>query len=172
MASRTITVEFDADARGPFDFKPAQRSLDVHPGEMVTVRYEFRNVQDRSMVAQAIPSYAPRQAASHFNKLECFCFNEYTLAPGESKQWPVVFVIDPRLPKDVRTITLSSGLITTQALTSGGAVPWANASELIGTWKPTTRLPVTAAEPPRKLRRVKAIDVLMVGSSFSPARRS
>jgi cytochrome c oxidase assembly protein subunit 11 len=59
------------------------------------------------MAAQAIPSYAPMQASAHFNKLECFCFNEYILAPGESKQWPVVFVIDPKLPKDVTTITLS-----------------------------------------------------------------
>jgi len=105
--SRTITVEFDANARGPFDFKPAQRSLQVHPGELTTVMYEFRNVQSRTLAAQAIPSYAPKQASAHFNKLECFCFNEYTLAPGESKQWPVVFVIDPRLPKDVTTITLS-----------------------------------------------------------------
>ena len=105
--SRTITVEFDANARGPFDFKPAQRSLEVHPGELTTVMYEFRNTQSRSLAAQAIPSYAPKQATAYFNKLECFCFNEYTLASGESKQWPVVFVIDPRLPKDVRTITLS-----------------------------------------------------------------
>jgi cytochrome c oxidase assembly protein subunit 11 len=105
--SRAITVEFDANARGPFDFKPAQRSLQVHPGELTTVMYEFRNVQNRTLAAQAIPSYAPKQASAHFNKLECFCFNEYTLAPGESRQWPVVFVIDPRLPKDVTTITLS-----------------------------------------------------------------
>jgi len=105
--SRTITVEFDANARGPWEFKPAQRSLQVHPGEMVTVMYEFQNVQNRRMSAQAIPSYAPRQAAAHFNKLECFCFNEYTLEPGEQKNWPVVFVIDPRLSKDVTTITLS-----------------------------------------------------------------
>ena len=105
--SRTITIEFDANARGPFDFKPAQRSLEVHPGELTTVMYEFRNTQSRSLAAQAIPSYAPKQASAHFNKLECFCFNEYTLAPGQSKQWPVVFVIDPRLPKDVKTITLS-----------------------------------------------------------------
>ncbi len=106
-ATRTITVEFDANSRGPWDFKPAQRSVQVHPGELTTVMYEFRNVQNRTMAAQAIPSYAPRQASPHFNKLECFCFNEYTLAPGESKQWPVVFVIDPKLPKDVTTITLS-----------------------------------------------------------------
>ena len=106
-ASRTITVEFDANARGPWTFKPALRSLQVHPGELATVMYEFQNVQDRRMAAQAIPSYAPRQAAAHFNKLECFCFNEYTLNPGEKKQWPVVFVIDPKLSKDVTTITLS-----------------------------------------------------------------
>ena len=105
--SRTITVEFDANARGPFDFKPAQRSLEVHPGELVTVMYEFRNTQNRTLAAQAIPSYAPKQATAYFNKLDCFCFNEYTLAPGQSKQWPVVFVIDPRLPRDVTTITLS-----------------------------------------------------------------
>jgi cytochrome c oxidase assembly protein subunit 11 len=105
--SRTITVEFDANARGPWQFRPAQRSVDVHPGEMVTVMYEFENVQDRVMSAQAIPSYAPRQAGAHFNKIECFCFNQYTLAPGEKKQWPVVFVVDPKLSKDVTTITLS-----------------------------------------------------------------
>ena len=105
--SRTITVEFDANARGPWDFKPAKRSLEVHPGEMATVMYDFRNRQNRTMAAQAIPSYAPMQAMAHLNKLECFCFSEYTLKAGESKQWPVVFVIDPKLPKDVKTITLS-----------------------------------------------------------------
>jgi cytochrome c oxidase assembly protein subunit 11 len=105
--TRIVTVEFDANARGPWDFKPAKASVQVHPGELATVMYEFRNKQDRTMAAQAIPSYAPKQAMAHFNKLECFCFNEYTLAPGESKQWPVVFVIDPKLPKDVSTITLS-----------------------------------------------------------------
>ncbi len=105
--TRTITVEFDANARGPWEFKPAQRSLQVHPGELATVMYEFQNMQNRTMAAQAIPSYAPMQAGPHFNKLECFCFNEYTLAPGEKKQWPVAFVIDPKLPKDVTTITLS-----------------------------------------------------------------
>ena len=105
--SRTITVEFDANSRGPWQFKPAQSSLQVHPGEMMTVMYEFQNTQNRRMAAQAIPSYAPQQAAAHFNKLECFCFNQYTLEAGEKKSWPVVFVIDPRLSKDVRTITLS-----------------------------------------------------------------
>jgi cytochrome c oxidase assembly protein subunit 11 len=105
--SRTITVEFDANARGPWDFKPEKRSIQVHPGQLNTVMYEFQNVQNRRMAAQAIPSYAPHQAASHFNKLECFCFNQYTLEPGEKKRWPVAFVIDPKLSKDVTTITLS-----------------------------------------------------------------
>jgi cytochrome c oxidase assembly protein subunit 11 len=123
--SRTITVEFDANARGPWDFKPALRSLQVHPGEMTTVMYEFKNIQNRTMAAQAIPSYAPMQASAHFNKLECFCFNEYTLAPGEAKSWPVVFVIDPKLPRDVTTITLSYTFFEV-----GGKVPAAPAGGL------------------------------------------
>ncbi len=105
--SRTITVEFDANARGPWQFKPEKNSLTVHPGELATVMYEFQNTQDRRMSAQAIPSYAPHQASAHFNKLECFCFAQYTLEPGEKKKWPVVFVIDGKLSKDVKTITLS-----------------------------------------------------------------
>lgn len=123
--SRTVTVEFDANARGPWDFKPAVRSVQVHPGEMATVMYEFRNVQNRTMAAQAIPSYAPMQAASHFNKLECFCFNEYTLAPGEAKQWPVVFYVDAKLPRDVTTITLSYTFFEV-----GGKVPPAPAGHV------------------------------------------
>jgi cytochrome c oxidase assembly protein subunit 11 len=105
--TRSITVEFDANSRGPWDFKPETRSVVVHPGELTTVMYEFQNVQNKRMAAQAIPSYAPHQAAAYFNKLECFCFNQYTLEPGEKKRWPVAFVIDPKLSKDVKTITLS-----------------------------------------------------------------
>ena len=116
--ARTITIEFDANVRGPWEFKPEKRSVDVHPGELTTVMYEFRNVQNRTMAAQAIPSYAPMQAMPYFNKLECFCFNQYTLKPGESKQWPVVFVIDPKLSMDVKTITLSYTFFEV-----GGSVP-------------------------------------------------
>jgi len=126
--TRTITVEFDTNVRGPWQFRPMVRSLEVHPGQLATVMYEFQNVQDRTMAAQAIPSYAPRQAANHFNKLECFCFNQYTLGPGEKKEWPVVFVIDPKLPKDVHTITLSYtffevGSSTPPAPTASVSVP-------------------------------------------------
>jgi cytochrome c oxidase assembly protein subunit 11 len=128
--TRTITVEFDANSRGPWQFKPAQASVKVHPGQLTTVMYEFQNTQDRKMAAQAIPSYAPRQAANHFNKLECFCFNQYVLEPGEKKQWPVAFVIDPRLSKDVTTITLSYTFFEV-----GGKTPAA----------PTASLPVKPA---------------------------
>ena len=123
--SRSVTIEFDANARGPWDFKPAVRSVQVHPGEMATVMYEFQNIQNRTMAAQAIPSYAPMQAAAHFNKLECFCFNEYVLKPGEVKQWPVVFFVDPKLPKDVTTITLSYTFFEV-----GGKVPPAPAGHV------------------------------------------
>jgi cytochrome c oxidase assembly protein subunit 11 len=106
-ATGVNTIEFDANSHGPWEFKPAQRSIQVHPGQLATVMYEFQNVQNRRMAAQAIPSYAPKQAMAHFNKLECFCFSQYTLEPGEKKSWPVAFVIDPKLSKDVTTITLS-----------------------------------------------------------------
>ena len=119
-ASRTITVEFDANSRGVWKFRPLVSSVDVHPGELTTVMYEFTNTQNRTMAAQAIPSYAPMQAMAHFNKLQCFCFNEYTMKAGETKQWPVVFVIDSKLPKDVRTITLSYTFFEV-----GGKVPMA-----------------------------------------------
>jgi cytochrome c oxidase assembly protein subunit 11 len=105
--SRTVTIEFDANAQGPWRFRPTVGSMQVHPGEMAQVVYEVVNTQARSVDAQAIPSYAPQQAASYFKKLECFCFKQQTLAPNEAKQMQVVFYIDPELPKDVRTITLS-----------------------------------------------------------------
>ncbi len=132
--SRLVTIEFDANSRGPWEFKPAQRSVQVHPGEMTTVMYEFRNVQNRTMVAQAIPSYAPMQASAHFKKLECFCFSEHTLAPGESKTWPVVFVVDAKLPKDVNTITLSYTFFEV-----GGRVPAAPPGVLQGATRPAVK---------------------------------
>ena len=120
--SRTVTVEFDGNARGPWDFKPEVASLQVHPGQMATVMYEFHNKQDRAMAAQAIPSYAPAQSMAHFHKIECFCFVQQTLQPGETRRWPVVFVVDSKLPKDVATITLSYTFFEV-----GGRVPAAPA---------------------------------------------
>jgi cytochrome c oxidase assembly protein subunit 11 len=105
--ARTITIELDGNAQGPWRFRPTQRSVDVHPGEMTTVVYEVVNTQARTVKAQAIPSYAPQSAMPHFKKVECFCFQEQVLGPNEARQMPVVFFIDPALPREVKNITLS-----------------------------------------------------------------
>jgi cytochrome c oxidase assembly protein subunit 11 len=105
--SRIVTVEFDSNHHGPWRFSPERRSVDVHPGELVTVEYELVNTQARSMAGQAIPSYAPQVSMQYFRKLECFCFKQQALEASQTRRFPVVFVIDPKLPPDVRTITLS-----------------------------------------------------------------
>jgi cytochrome c oxidase assembly protein subunit 11 len=105
--SRTIVVEFDANRQGPWRFKPQVNHMTVHPGELVHVDYDLVNLEGRPMAGQAIPSYAPMQSAQYFQKLECFCFKQQVLAAGETRKFPVVFFIDPDLPKDVTQITLS-----------------------------------------------------------------
>ncbi len=105
--SRTVVVEFDANSRGPWRFRPHVNHVTVHPGELVHVDYDLVNLEPRTMVGQAIPSYAPMQAGAHFQKLECFCFKQQTLAANETRSFPVVFFVDPDLPADVKTITLS-----------------------------------------------------------------
>ncbi|AZP12649.1 cytochrome c oxidase assembly protein [Undibacterium parvum] len=105
--TREVIVEFDANTQGPWRFRPTVSSLKVHPGEMTQIVYEVVNKQSYKMEAQAIPSYAPQQAAAYFKKMECFCFKQQTLEANEARQMPVVFYIDPSLPKEVKTITLS-----------------------------------------------------------------
>lgn len=107
-ATRTIRIELDSNVRKlPWEFRPLTSVVGVHPGETKQVVYEIVNTTDRPLTGQAIPSYGPPHAAQYFRKLECFCFAKQTLAPGETRQMPVVFVIDPDLPQDVATITLS-----------------------------------------------------------------
>jgi cytochrome c oxidase assembly protein subunit 11 len=105
--SRKIVVEFDANKQGPWRFKPHVNHLEVYPGELVQVEYDLVNLEARAMAGQAIPSYAPMQSSRYFQKLECFCFKQHTLAAGETRKFPVVFFIDPELPRDVTQITLS-----------------------------------------------------------------
>jgi len=106
--TRTVTVEFDSNVRMlPWTFKPMASSVEIHPGELTQMVYEVRNTLAEPVTGQAVPSYGPRLAAQYFKKLECFCFTQQTLAAGEVRQMPVVFVIDPELPRDVNTITLS-----------------------------------------------------------------
>ena len=123
--SRTVVVEFDANSHGPWRFRPHVNHVTVHPGELVHVDYDLVNLESRTMVGQAIPSYAPMQSAAYFQKLECFCFKQQTLAANEVRKFPVVFFVDPALPKDVKTITLSytffevAGAVKDQAATPG-----------------------------------------------------
>lgn len=107
--TRTIRIEFDANMRGDsaWTFKPEVSELTLHPGELATVVYEITNTTGRNMVGQAIPSHMPMSAAEHFKKLECFCFTKQSFAANETRKMPVVFLIDPALPRDVNTLTLS-----------------------------------------------------------------
>ena len=107
--ARIVTIEFDSNLRSalPWTFRPAETSMRIHPGELTTVVYEIRNNSTRAITGQAVPSYGPEVAQQYFKKLECFCFTQQTLQPGESRRMPVVFVIESGLPRDVSTITLS-----------------------------------------------------------------
>jgi len=106
--ARTVSIELDANAHHlPWRFKPLQNHVEVHPGELTTIEYEIVNTRNVAITGQAVPSYGPQLAGQYFNKLECFCFTKQTLGPGETRRMPVVFLIDPKLPADVKTITLS-----------------------------------------------------------------
>ena len=108
VTSRTIRIEFDSNVRNlPWRFKPLTPVVDVHPGEVRQVVYEVTNNTGRAVTGQAIPSYGPQYAVNYFRKLECFCFAKQTLQPGEVRKMPVVFVVDPKAPQDLATITLS-----------------------------------------------------------------
>ena len=108
-AARFVTIEFDANLRSdlPWTFTPVEKSVRIHPGALTQVTYEVRNRSDRPVTGQAIPSFGPQLAGRYFKKLECFCFTQQTLAPGEVRRMPVVFVVEPGLPQDVNTVTLS-----------------------------------------------------------------
>jgi len=106
--SRWVTIELDSNAHNlPWRFKPLVASVKVHPGELTMVEYEIVNVREAPVTGQAVPSYGPQNAGEYFKKIECFCFTHQTLAAGETRRMPVVFVVDPKLPKDVNTIAVS-----------------------------------------------------------------
>lgn len=107
--NRTVHVVFDGtvNSRLHWDFKPAQLTLDVHPGQLYEARYVARNLADYDIVGNAAPSIAPNEASGYFNKTECFCFTQQTLKAGEQREMPVRFIVNPSLPADVSTITLS-----------------------------------------------------------------
>jgi len=126
--SRWVTLEFDANTNSelPWQFKPEVRSMKVHPGQLVQVEYEVTNTTDQTMVGQAVPSYGPQRAAGFFKKIECFCFTPQTLAAGETRRMPVLFVLDPGMERDVHTVTLSYTFFNTETKAqtgSGRSVP-------------------------------------------------
>jgi len=108
-AGRFVTIEFDTNLRSnlPWTFTAVEKSVQIHPGALTQVTFEVRNRSDRTVTGQAIPSFGPQLAGRYFKKLECFCFTQQTLAPGEVRRMPVVFVVEPGLPQDVNTVTLS-----------------------------------------------------------------
>jgi cytochrome c oxidase assembly protein subunit 11 len=107
--NRLVTVEFLASVNSdlPWEFRPLVRKIRVHPGEITEVKYFASNRTGDPVAGQAIPSLAPGLAAKYFNKTECFCFTRQTLGPNEGKEMPLRFVVDPDLPEDIRTVSLS-----------------------------------------------------------------
>jgi len=107
--TRTVEVQFVAinNLGMPWKFQPNTKSVKVHPGETAKVSFFAKNMTDKPMTAQAIPSMTPSDAISHFHKIQCFCFNQQTLDGGATKDMGLVFNIDRDLPKDVHVITLA-----------------------------------------------------------------
>lgn len=106
---RTITIEFIAsiNADAPWEFAPSVSKMQIHPGEFYQTSYLARNLSGYELVGQAVPSIAPAEGSLHFQKIECFCFSRQDFKPGEIKDMPVVFRIDPSIPEEIATITLS-----------------------------------------------------------------
>jgi cytochrome c oxidase assembly protein subunit 11 len=114
QAGRTVRVRFDANVTGglPWRFEPEQNEIKVKLGEVVTVNYTVTNLAARETVGQAAYNVAPSTTGSYFQKINCFCFTEQRLTPGEKREMTVVFYVDPSLAKDselddLDTITLS-----------------------------------------------------------------
>ena len=118
--ARTVTVVFDGgvNSKLPWAFEPEQATMQVHPGQQYEASYFARNDSDRAIVGNAVPSVAPARASGYFSKTECFCFTAQTLAAGEGRAMPVRFIVDPALPDDVSTITLSYTFFKNDAQTA------------------------------------------------------
>jgi len=129
-AKRVITVQFDGgvNSKLPWEFSPNKVTMQVVPGELYETTYHARNTSQRTVVGSAVPSVAPARASGFFSKTECFCFTAQTLKAGEVRDMPVRFIVDPNLPADVKTITLSytffkNDTLTAQAQGTAQAVP-------------------------------------------------
>jgi cytochrome c oxidase assembly protein subunit 11 len=119
VSDRVVTVQFDAgvNSKLPWGFHPNVQSMQVRVGEQYETTYFAKNESARAIVGSATPSVAPARASGYFNKTECFCFTAQTLAAGESRDMPVRFIVDPALPADVKTVTLSYTFFKNDVLT-------------------------------------------------------
>lgn len=106
---RNVTVQFlsNVNSKLPFAFHPEQGTLTVHPGELYATSFFAQNDSGADVTAQAVATYEPGEAARYVHKTECFCFSKESFGPHESKQMPVRFYLDPALPKDITTVTIS-----------------------------------------------------------------
>lgn len=118
--SRVVTIEFTASTQSglPWEFRPVTKRLELHPGQTAEVKYYARNLAREPITGQAIPSVSPGASAGHFKKIECFCFTQQTLQPGEAREMPVRFYVDPELDRDVNTITLAYAFFNTDSASS------------------------------------------------------
>ena len=114
ILDQTVKVRFDANVSGglPWDFKPVQREVTVRIGETTIINYEAKNISDRPASGRATFNVSPDLTGSYFNKVQCFCFTDTTLAAGETMEMPVMFFVDPDIVKEkdlkgLTTITLS-----------------------------------------------------------------
>lgn len=106
--TREINLQLDANIRGlPWKFKPLQSHIRLHPGKLTEVMYEISNESEETQIGQAIPSYSPKNLERYLKKVECFCFSQQELRGKETKQLPVRFLIDPEMPDDIHTATIS-----------------------------------------------------------------
>jgi cytochrome c oxidase assembly protein subunit 11 len=107
--TRSVKIEFLSQTMPGvgLQFKPAQFDMRVHPGEVSHMDYTVTNTSNKVFVGQAVPSVTPAQATRYFEKLACFCFTQQTFQPGETRTMPVVFVVNPKMDRDLGTVTLS-----------------------------------------------------------------
>lgn len=118
--ARIVTVQFDGgvNSKLPWRFAPNELTMRVRVGEPYETTYRAQNLADRAVVGSAVPSVAPARASAYFNKTECFCFTAQTLQAGEARDMPVRFIVDPGLPDDVNTVTLSYTFFKNDGLTA------------------------------------------------------
>jgi cytochrome c oxidase assembly protein subunit 11 len=110
-----------------WEFRPVQRQIEVHPGQLNEVKFIARNPTANAMVGQAIPSVSPFRAADYLHKTECFCFTQHKLEAGEEIEMPLLFFVDKALPADVSKLTLSYTLFdVTQNFVNAGSTLSAN----------------------------------------------